>query len=68
VSSPEPRSRPRRGRLTVAVAEAGSTCGSRITGVLPASTARSGSPIREVIAVAPERAEMSGVRWRPRRR
>lgn len=64
MSSPEPRSRSRHAGLTVAVADAGRTCGSRITGLLHASTVHPDSRIREVIALAPERGEVSGVRWR----
>lgn len=63
MSSPEPRSRSRQAVLTVAVADAASTCGSRITDLLHASTADPDSLIGEVIALAPERGEATGVRW-----
>jgi nucleoside-diphosphate-sugar epimerase len=63
VSSPEPRSRSRQAVLTVAVADAASTCGSRITDLLHGSMADPDSPIGEVIALAPERGEATGVRW-----
>jgi len=63
VSSPEPRSRSRQAVLTVAVADAASTCGSRITDLVHASTADPDSLIGEVIALAPERGEATGVRW-----
>jgi nucleoside-diphosphate-sugar epimerase len=48
----------------VAVADAGSTCGSRVADLLPASTAAVDSPIRAVIAVGREQGELTGVRWR----
>ena len=64
MSSPEPRSRSGRVGLTAAVADAGSTCGSRVTGLLHDSTGRLDSRIRTVIALATERGEVSGVRWR----